>query len=262
MRRLTSIVPLTALYSIALIAASIADAQIIKSRRDAYGADRATRVETLLQALYPGAIVQWDPVLAIRDSSGALTAIDLGDLETTRRSDGSVTGVTVVEAGTAKADYIRNVTKFQPVEHQAFITKIIVFHDDSSGHVVNFKKIPVDSGDPLTKISWFDVQKWSDSGWPVLRLNYASYIPMGDALTMIQWDSLFDTATGSFLARAPAGILVTHKNGEQTGEMFSVHRTSPTQIQIIGAMTKKVIEYPCGDPCIVDGPTLLKQWSQ
>jgi len=256
------VLSLTVALGILFVLAPPLNAQAPKTRREALGSQRATQMETLLQSLYPGATVEWEPELAVRLGSQAPIPIDVGDFKVNSQPDGSLTIATVVEAGTAKRDYIEKVKKFQVTSPQAFTSTIVVLRTDASGKTVDLKKAVLDPNDPVTKINWFEVQKWSPTGWPVLRLAYESYTLGSDSLITIDWDSLFDAATGSFLARIPSGIEVMKKNGEQTGELLSAHRSSPTQIELTGNFTKKVIIYTCGDPCVVDGPTLLAQWAK
>ncbi|HVI07305.1 MAG TPA: hypothetical protein VND65_03325, partial [Candidatus Binatia bacterium] len=67
---------------------------------------------------------------------------------------------------------------------------------------------------------------------------------------------------GSFQARIPAGMSVLQKGGEETQSLFSVHRTGPSQVAIEDGSTGKTIDHSCGDPCVVDGRTLLDQLSR
>jgi hypothetical protein len=250
---------------IACIGISIATAaygQPVKGRREAYGAERAGEVETLLHSLFPNAKVEWDPVLAIREGSAPPTPVDLGNFTATRESDGAISGVAELEVGTAKAGHIEKLKKFQPSEGRVFTTTMVAFRAAPSGQAVEIKKVALDPYDPLTRITWFEVKSWPAGGWPVLRLRYESYIPSPDAVTVLDWDSVLDMATASFLGRIPAGILTFRKDGDPLQEAFSTHRTSSTEVEILGNATKKVVNYPCGNPCVVDGRTFLARWSQ
>ena len=242
--------------------APVVSSQRVKGRRAATGVERAAQVETVLKAIYPEAAFQWDPDLAIRVGSGPLTPVDLTGFTAARQSDGSVNGVTGIEVGTAKLDYIDKLKKLQSISTRNFQTTIVAFRIDSSGHISDLKKISLDPSDPITKIEWLAIQKWPVGGWPSLRLDYSSFIRETNSLGMIGWDSVLDMATGSFLARIPTAVAVIHKGGQQANDIVSVRRSSPTQIQITGNSTKKVIDYPCTDRCVVDGPTLLRDWSE
>ncbi len=243
------------------ISASAARSQEIKSRRDAVGPAIATLTETLLHSLFPGAAVQWDPVLAIREGSGPSEPVDLGDFTAHRLDDGSTGGVAMLEVGSAKADHIEKLKKFQVSDVGNFETTIVAFRIPPSGSGMEIKKIPLDPYDRLTKINWFEVQKWLPGGWPVLHLRYESYSTAGDSVTILEWDSLFDMGTGSFSGRIPSGRSVLRKGGDETLEIFSVRRTSATQIAIYDNGTGQTIDYPCSDPCVVDGRTFLGQLS-
>jgi hypothetical protein len=243
------------------VSASAAYSQEIKSRRDAVGPAIARLTETLLHSLFPGAKVQWDPVLTIREGSGPNEPVDLGDFTAHRLDDGSTGGVAMLEVGSAKAEHIKKLKKFQSADGAQFETTIVAFRIPPSGSGMEIKKIPLDPYDRLTKINWFEVQKWLPGGWPVLHLRYESYSTAGDSVTILEWDSLVNMATGSFAGRIPEGMSVLHPGGEETLETFSVHRTSATQIAIYDNGTGKTIDYPCGDPCVVDGRTFLGQLS-
>jgi hypothetical protein len=243
------------------ISASAVYPQEIKSRRDAVGPAIATLTEALLHSLFPGAKVQWDPVLTIREGSGPSEPVDLGDFTAHRLDDGSTGGVAMLEVGSAKAEHIQKLKKFQSADGAHFETTIVAFRIPPSGSGMEIKKIPLDPYDPLTKINWFEVQTWLPGGWPVLHLRYESYSTAGDSVTVLEWESLVNMATGSFAARIPEGISVLRKDGEETEGIFSVHRTSATQIEILDSSTGKAISYACGDPCVVDTRTFLGQLS-
>jgi hypothetical protein len=243
------------------ISASAVYSQEIKSRRDAVGPAIATLTETLLYSLFPGAKVQWDPVLTIREGSGPSEPVDLGDFTAHRLDDGSTGGVAMLEVGSAKAEHIQKLKKFQSADGAHFETTIVAFRIPPSGSGMEIKKIPLDPYDRLTKINWFEVQKWPPGGWPVLHLRYESYSTAGDSVAILEWDSLVNMATGSFAGRIPEGMSVLRKDGEETQEIFSVRRTSATQIAIYDNSTGKTIDYSCSDPCVVDGRTFLGQLS-
>jgi hypothetical protein len=253
---------ISTLMIVGMAAATALYGQAVKSRRDAYGVERAGQVEALLHALFPHARVEWDPVLAIRQGSGPAMPVDVGNFVATRGDDGSLNGVTSLELGTAKASHIDKIKKFQSSDGQAFDTTMVAFRLPPSGHPMELKKVALDPYEPLTKITWFEVKSWPSAGWPVLRLRYESYTYSADSLTAIEWDSILDMATGAFAGRIPAGILTLHKDAEREEEVLSSHRTGPGQVEILGAATKKVISYHCGDPCVVDGPTFLAQWAR
>jgi len=147
-----------------------------KTRREAYGVERANQVEMLLRSLFPGAQVEWSPALAVRDQSGTKTSVDLGDFAITKQSDGSVNGVALLELGSAKAEHIERVKRFQAAGAPVFTTTIVVFRASPSGQIADLRKVVLDPNDPLTKIGVFGVQHWPEGGWPVLRIHYASLI--------------------------------------------------------------------------------------
>jgi hypothetical protein len=242
--------------------AIVIQAQSRKGRRDAFGSERASYAEKLLEHVYSGAKVEWDPVLAIRQHSGELVPVDLGDFSTTRRSDGTTDGIALLEIGTDKSEYIKKLKKFQRNDTQTYTSQMVVFHMDPTGRISDLKKVRIDPNDPLTKIDWFEVQNWPANGWPIVRLRYTSYVPSSESLVEVEWGGLLDMATGSFLTRIPSGVFVTEKGGREGGDILSVHRTGPDRITIVGYATKRSVEYSCSDPCVIDGPTFLAKWSK
>src|SRR5437868_6257515 len=99
------------LLTISLSAMNLA--QEVKSRRKAYGIERAQEVEALLHSLYPNGLIEWDPVLAIREGSGVPTPVDVGNFVTRHERDGSVLGVTTLEVGRSKSDHIEKLRSFR-----------------------------------------------------------------------------------------------------------------------------------------------------
>lgn len=241
---------------------ALVHAQISKGRRDAYGSQRAGQAEELLRSLYPGAKVEWEPILAIRKSSGEVLPVDLGNFATVNHEDGTSEGVAGLEVGRDKLEHIKKLTNFQETEARAYTTMFVVFRTNASGHINDLKKVVLDPSDPLTKIDWFEVHSWPARGWPVLRVRYTSYLPADGSLTTIEWGGLLDTAAGSFVTRTPSGVFVKQKGGGETGDILSVHRAGPDQITIVSNATNKTIVYPCSDRCVVDGPTFLASWSK
>jgi hypothetical protein len=251
---------LALVFGVSILHCASGAAQEIKGRREAFGRDRAAEVEALLHSLFPEARVEWDTVLAIRTGSDRPTPVDLGNYTSRRAEDGSIRGVAALEVGTTKLDYIEKLKKFGASIDQDFGSTIVAFRIAPSGSIET-KKLPLDPYDPLTRIAWFEVRNFSGE-WPVLRLRYESYVREGDGLAILEWDSVFDAGTGSFLGRIPAGMVVFHKNGEPTQSTFSVHRTSPGSIEITVSNTGKAIDYPCSSVCVVDARTFLARLPQ
>jgi hypothetical protein len=187
---------------------ALGHAQISKGRRSAFGSQRAGQAEELLKSLYPGAKVEWEPVLAIRQISGEVLPVDLGNFATVNHEDGSSEGVAALEVGRDKLEHIKKLTNFQETEARAYTTMFVVFRTNASGHVSDLRKVILDPSDRLTKIGWFEIHNWPEGSWPVLRVAYTSYFPGNGSLRTIEWDGLFDTAAGSFVARTPSGIFI------------------------------------------------------
>ncbi len=227
----------------------------------AYGNERAARLEAMTEKLVPGAQVEWEPRLKVRTASGAATSLDVIGFLTSRQSDGSSYGVLAFELGAEKEEAIAKLEKFKPVEKSALPTNLAVARFDSSGRVTSLNKVAVNTGDPLTKIAWIDVMGWQADGWPVLRLQYRSYLAGADSLVTVEWDGLFDTQKGVFLARIPSGLVVAKKDGAKAGEIFAVRRISADEIEILGAATRKVVKYSCSGLCVVDSSAFMREWT-
>lgn len=226
----------------------------------AYGDERASQLEAITEKLVPGAQVEWDQRLKVRTASGVATPLDVIGFLTSRQSDGSSYGVLAFELGAEKEEAIAKLEKFKPVEKIALPTTLAVARFDASGQMTSLNKVALNTGYPLAKVASIDVLKWQESGWPVVRLLYRSYLAGVDALTTVEWDALFDTQKGVFLARIPSGLIVAKKNGDKRGEIFAVRRTSANEVEILGLATKKAVRYSCPDFCVVDS-SALKEWS-
>lgn len=233
-----------------------------KSRRAAMGDERAAEVETLLTTISSGATVVWDPELAIRAGS-QLIPVDMEEFKVTPQADGSLWGVAAFELGPSKKDYLSQLKKFQPVNSQSFPTTLVVFRTNSSRRTITaWKKFDLTPSGQLSRVQVLHVQNWTAAQWPVVSVQYTSYFPSGDSLTAIEWYSRFDTNTGSFRSRMPAGLIITQKDGSSATEIFSIRRFDSSNLEIQGEIAKKEITYPCADPCVVDGTKFLSQWGQ
>lgn len=252
----------TACLVSALFLCAAAAAGQAHEKRMAYGVERAGQLEAIVRTIAPGSSVSWDPHLTLRTAAGATTPLDVVSFLTSRQEDGSLVGVLAYELGTEKEEVLEKIQSFQPAAAKAAATSLALARVDAAGKVVSSKRIAVDPGDPLTKVESLDVLQWRPGGWPLLRLQYRSYAVGAGSLTTVEWDALFDTQAGSFLARLPAAIVVAKKSGEKTGDFFTVHRSGANEIEIVGAATRKIVRYTCADPCVVDGPTFLERWSE
>ena len=233
-----------------------------KNRREAMGEQLASQMETLFMAVVPGATVEFDPQLAVRVGSDKPIPIDLADFKAMPQNDGTLLGVAAFEVGTEKKDHLMKLASFAAVDSQVFTTTLVAFRADSSGKVTDLKKFNFDPTGPLSTIHVLDVPDWFTNKWPLVVVEYASYIPSADSFTTLAWYSLFDTATGSFRSRIPASLDIKRKDGTDIPEIFKSRRIDPNTIEIYGGYSKRSITYPCSDPCIVDGPTFLSKWPQ
>jgi len=103
-----------------------------RTRREAVGNERATEVESMLHALRPGTTVVWTPELAVRDSSGSVTPVDVHDIKTVAEGNGGRAGIVAIDLGSEKKQYIEHVKRGAPVTPESFETNFVLFHADAS----------------------------------------------------------------------------------------------------------------------------------
>jgi len=128
-----------------------------------------------------------------------------------------------------------------------------------SGRVTSDKKLELDPTDAVTQIKTFSVEDCHTMRGPRFKCNTIPYVIEENAVTTIEWQGTFDTNTGRFLSRLPFGISKKLKAGSEEGYMFSLARRSPTVIQMTDQLTKKSIQYPCVEPCVMDSQSLLSK---
>lgn len=249
------------LITVAALIASPAWGQERDHRR-AFGSTRPAVAESLLSVLYPSAHYKWAPDLQVQDTNGSFTHVQFSGLTVNTAPDGSLLGATGIELGKKKERAIFNAKHFQKDDNSKLPTELIVFRTDAGGKISQHRKFELDSADPISEIKIIRMADGSKNGWPNLQIRYVSHISVQDSYTQIEWQALFDSNGGKTIARAPLGIVTTLRNGNELTRMFSIRRVNATQLEITDAISKTAKPYSCGDPCIVDGPTLLAQWSQ
>jgi len=225
--------------------------------RNSFPEPDATLRESLLLALFPGAQFIWSPELKVKVAGSEPRVVQFSGFNYLLGDDGNFNGVTGLDLGKAKEDYISRSRNFRQSDSKSFPASLIVFSAAQSGHILSFKKFTLDPLDMLASVKSVELTKW-----PMLRLGYESHFPTADSFTTIEWDALFDAKGGHFVSRRPRGIQRKLKNGEEQIHMFTMSRLSPSQIQITDVLSKQTVPYPCSDPCVIDGPTLLSQWPQ
>lgn len=232
------------------------------ARRRAYGDTRASVIESLLTTFYPGAQVQWDPALMVQ-LPGASPHLVQVPVYIRGAATGGLEGVASIEWQKQKETFIYNAKHFKPNGKKELLsTQLIIFRADLKGHLTTYKTIDLDPLDNFTEIKTFSIEDWSDKAWPTLHVQYDSHIVSPGIFTTIEWQGTFDANTGQFLERLPFGISKQVKNGPKEIHMFSIARSNPSTLEIADQLTKKVNPYECGDPCVVDGSTLLSQWER
>jgi hypothetical protein len=199
--------------------------------------------------------VQWDPDLAIIGTDGSALPIEMRDFRAFTQSDGTVDGVAAVAESGVIQDYLDGLKKGKGSARPESGILLV-----ASGRVSDMKKLRLDESGSLARINSLEIRSCSANGWPSIRVDYESYFADGADTAVIAWSALFDVGTESLAARAPLAIAFIAKDGTESGDVLSVHRASPTEVDITGAVSKTLIQYPCGDRCVVEAPALLKQW--
>lgn len=236
-------------------------AQAPKAFREAVGNERTTILESLLAVLFPGTEVRWVPNVVLYGAGGEDRPVEFAGFTYRGRPDGGWEGATGYEVGSGKEEYIFYASRFRAAGGQQFPTPFVLFKAHADGRISEFKKFILDRSDPVSQIKAFELQEWPSGGWPVVRVQYVSYYQKAESFTGIEWQTLFDSGEGRITERLPAGIVQKLKDGRESIHVFVVERISPSQLHFIDSVSKKAVEYPCADPCIVDGPKLLQEWS-
>ncbi len=104
-------------------------------RRKAYGEMRASVMESLLQTLYPGAVVQWDPALTVQIPGEKPRMVDVGVSMRGSAATGEPEGIASIEFEGLKQTFIFQAQSFQRSDRPNFLTELIVFRADMSGHI-------------------------------------------------------------------------------------------------------------------------------
>lgn len=232
-----------------------------KSHRDSFGDVRATIMETLLLSVYHGAQFRWAPDLELQLPKESFNPAHFPGFTFNVAPDGSLYGASGFELGSEKEQAIFESKQFRRKPAREFGAALLVFRADAKGNVTRAERFDLDPSDPMPEIKMVHAASWPGIGWPVLQVRYVSHAVAQGSYTRIEWQASFDANAGKLISRLPAGI-VTQTGSNESMQMFSIQRTDANHLQITDTLSKKVKPYSCSDPCIVDGPTLLAQWSQ
>ncbi len=235
--------------------------QTSHNHRAEFGELRATVMESIISRIHPGSRFQWDPDLRIQIGR-RLREVTFPGFTLIATSDGRFEGATGIEFGNDKEEFIHDEEHLKSAAPQKFATDLVVFQTDARGTVSQLKIFPLDPSDPLTKVKLIEVKGWPLNSWPAVRIQYVSHFTMPDSFTKIEWNAVFDTNNGRFVSRLPLGITRTTKGGAEEIHPLALSRKDPNTLRISDEVAKTVSEQSCSDPCVVDGPTLLRQWAQ
>ena len=243
------------------LAGGLARAQSTRTLREAVGNERATIVESLLAALFPGAEARWAPNLVLHAAGGEDRSVDLAGFMYRKRPEGGWEGATGFELASGKEQYIFNASRFRATGAAHFPTAFVVFRIQPDGRIGDFRKFTLDNSDPVSQIKVLELKEWPNGRWPMLRIQYVSYFQQPGSFIGIEWQALFDSDGGRITQRLPAGIVRTLKDGTEEVHTFVAERADSSHMHFIDSMSKATVDYSCGDPCVVEGPRLLQAWT-
>src|ERR1700722_4345414 len=240
---------------------SIASAQMKPGDvRRSYGEPRASIMESLLQTLYPGSVVQWDTYFMVKLPGENFRNLAL-PVYVWPSPTGRLQGVATIEFDQQKDRFIYEAQNFRRSDAPNFSTDLIVFRADAAGHIRTYKKMPLDPEEPLTEIKVLSLKDWSHTEWPTLEIQYQTHRPTSSSFTTIEWSSVFDANSGQFISRLPMGISRTNHGGAEQMFMFGIGRTSPSTVTIANRLGGDTRQYACSDPCVMEADTLLAKWN-
>jgi hypothetical protein len=228
--------------------------------RKAYGEQRASIMESLLQTLYPGAVVQWDPYFTVQLPGENLRQVAL-PVYVWASPTGGLQGVATIEFDGQKDRFIFGAQNFRRSEAPNLPTDLIVFRSDAAGHIQTYKKLPLDPDEPLTELKIVTLKDWSHTEWPTLEIQYQTHRPSSSSFTTIEWRALFDANSGHFISRLPLGISRKIRGGGEQFFMLGLGRISPSTIEIADRLSRQTRQYECSDPCVMEAETLLAKWN-
>jgi hypothetical protein len=243
------------------LAGGDATAQPPRTFREAVGNERATIVESLVVALFPGAEATWAPNIVLHRAGGEDRSVEFAGFTYRKRADGGFEGATGFEIGNDKEQYIFNASRFRTTGNACFPTAFVVFRAEQGGRVSDFRKFTLDSSDPVSQIEGLELKEWPNGRWPVLRIQYVSYYQQPGSFIAIEWQTLFDSDGGRVTERLPAGIVQSSKDGREEIHTFVAERVDSSRLHFIDSASKTTVDYSCADPCVAEGPRLLQAWT-
>jgi hypothetical protein len=233
-----------------------------ESHREAFGDLRATLFETSLAKLYPGGVVKWDPNLLLQASDGVSRPVEFAGLVFRPSKEGGLEGATGVEVGNEKEKHLLLRRTFKSAAVARFHTQLVAFKADIKGRIRDFRQFPFAPSEDLTEIKILQIQSWQSGSWPTLGVRYVSHYADPASFTSVEWQSLFDANSGNFVSRLPIGLVQQDNRGHEQTVIFSLQRPSPGELAVRDTFSGRAITYPCSDPCVMDGPTLLLKWHE
>ena len=100
------------------------------------------------------------------------------------------------------------------------------------------------------------------SNWPILQVQYDSYVADSGPSVHIEWQASFDPNLNEIISRVLTAIVMRSDSGQEEAHLLTTQRVDPSDIQITDVLTKKTVLYPCTDPCVVIGPDFARLWTQ
>lgn len=227
--------------------------------RKAYGEPRASIMESLLQTLYPGSVVQWDPYFMVQLPGESLRNLDL-PVYVFASPTGGLQGVATIEFDKQKDRFIFEAQNFRRSDAPNFPTDLIFFRADRAGHILTYKKVPLDPDESLTELKIVTLKDWSHE-WPTIEIEYQTHRPTPSSFTTIEWRATFDAGSGQFISRLPAAIDRFNRGGAEQMFMFGLGRINSRTIEVVDRLTRQSHQFDCSDPCVLEADTLLAKWN-
>jgi hypothetical protein len=225
--------------------------------RELYGEARASIVESVLLKLFPESTFQWSPRLVVHREG--VPSVEVSLVRHLQRPIlNGMTGVFSLELEKKfKEEYIDAIRSGQRVKKQPFSTELILYTADSNNRIIDYRRIPLFTDEPVSIINDFSILEWPDGKWPKLRINYSSYYRPQAGFRVIVWDAVFDTQTENLIARGPTIIQGIRYSGYEFTDNLKALRVNADEIRIISVPSNKAFVFRCSDPCVVSGDTIL-----
>jgi hypothetical protein len=253
--RMSRLVSLAVLLAVAMTAGA--------DLRTELGSAKVRAVEAAFAAAAPTAKLTWTDTLNVELPSGAKSEVSLLGPEVEVTPDGVTTYVMQVEFDDLLAAVVKHHREFTttppPAEPTDFVAVVKL---SGTGEVLGQKIGRLDptavaiEAKGLELVEEYDVPQ----NWPGVSVTYWGYYGTTDWFGAVRWEAVYDFQLMTYNSRTPLGIAKARATGEGVEEHVLAVRTSPEIVSIRGGVTEQVVPYPCPNPCLFDGKSLLAAW--